>query len=325
MPRCDFKLDWSKGFHLTFPQYSELRNCSRLLALQSLLLLHQGRVDEALEVCRANLRVTNAADDPTLNGQSLQYEIIGVACKSLGAVLRESHPSAARCSSLVHEIADTDLVAGYVGALEGQRATVIALFEKLRVSRNPAKDTGHLLRQPTTSDKPASRRRVKLAPFWRWMIASDELTYLQLMERTIRQASLPYRRAVRIHPSVEESAKHLPKMPPRLFTAMLVPAYTHIHLTRDRAIASLGLAEIALLLKAYRAGHGRYPVSLPQLAAANDRPLPTDPFSGKPFVYRREGQGFLIYSCGPNLKDDHGTQPPPDKRDEGDIVMRCAR
>jgi len=59
------------------------------------------------------------------------------------------------------------------------------------------------------------------------------------------------------------------------------------------------------------------------LGGLNGRPLPTDPFSGKPFVYRREGAGFLIYSWGPNLKDDGGKVGKT--QDEGDIVMRCGR
>jgi hypothetical protein len=45
-------------------------------------------------------------------------------------------------------------------------------------------------------------------------------------------------------------------------------------------------------------------------------------------VYRREGAGFVVYSFGPDMKDDGGkplqysqNQDPP----QGDIVWRCAR
>jgi uncharacterized protein YfaT (DUF1175 family) len=34
--------------------------------------------------------------------------------------------------------------------------------------------------------------------------------------------------------------------------------------------------------------------------------VPVDPFTGKQLVYRREGEGFVVYSLGSNLKDDGG-------------------
>ncbi len=34
--------------------------------------------------------------------------------------------------------------------------------------------------------------------------------------------------------------------------------------------------------------------------------VPIDPFTGKPLVYRREGEGFIVYSLGSNQKDDGG-------------------
>lgn len=56
-------------------------------------------------------------------------------------------------------------------------------------------------------------------------------------------------------------------------------------------------------------------------------PPAEDPFSGKPFAYRREGSGFCLYSIGPNLKDDGGKEPsePGKIGEEGDMVWRCER
>jgi len=50
--------------------------------------------------------------------------------------------------------------------------------------------------------------------------------------------------------------------------------------------------------------------------------VPIDPFTGKPLVYRREGEGFIVYSLGTNQKDDGGrmtwevTQLVADKDDD---------
>jgi hypothetical protein len=35
--------------------------------------------------------------------------------------------------------------------------------------------------------------------------------------------------------------------------------------------------------------------------------LPNDPNSGKPFLYKRDGEGFLLYGVGANGNDDGGS------------------
>jgi hypothetical protein len=90
-------------------------------------------------------------------------------------------------------------------------------------------------------------------------------------------------------------------------------------------VAQLDLARVALLLKAYRAEHGSYPESLSALAKSDGKPLPGDPFSGKSFIYRKDGAGFVLYSWGEDLKDDGGAPPPPDSVKKGDIVVKVTR
>ena len=58
----------------------------------------------------------------------------------------------------------------------------------------------------------------------------------------------------------------------------------------------------ALILIKLRKGSGAYPADLSGI-----RPEWTiDPFSGQPFVYRKDADGILLYSVGENLKDDGG-------------------
>jgi hypothetical protein len=59
----------------------------------------------------------------------------------------------------------------------------------------------------------------------------------------------------------------------------------------------------ALRLEAYRKKNGRYP---PSLVTLGNDPLFTDPFSGKPLVYRSSGHSYTLYSVGPNGEDDGG-------------------
>jgi len=71
--------------------------------------------------------------------------------------------------------------------------------------------------------------------------------------------------------------------------------------------ARLRLVYTALRLESHRKTRGQYP---PSLDALGSDPLFTDPFSGQPFVYRRDGAGYTLYSVGPNGKDDGGESRP---------------
>jgi len=79
--------------------------------------------------------------------------------------------------------------------------------------------------------------------------------------------------------------------------------------------ACMKVATFDALARATRAGlacrihkgrTGQYPESLEALVPGLLDEVPIDPFTGKSFVYRRDGEGFIVYSLGSNRKDDGG-------------------
>lgn len=61
-----------------------------------------------------------------------------------------------------------------------------------------------------------------------------------------------------------------------------------------------------LACRLYKSRTGHYPQTLDELVPELLTEVPIDPFTGKPLVYRREGEGFIVYSLGSNEKDDGG-------------------
>ena len=61
-----------------------------------------------------------------------------------------------------------------------------------------------------------------------------------------------------------------------------------------------------LACRLYKSRTGQYPESLEALVPGILTVVPIDPFTGKPLVYRRDGEGFIVYSLGSNQKDDGG-------------------
>lgn len=106
--------------------------------------------------------------------------------------------------------------------------------------------------------------------------------------------------------------------------------------TANRTQNSLFTATLAL--QAYRQEHGAYPFSLTALAPAYLSHIPTDPFNaGRPLQYRHTKSTYLLFSIGPDRRDDGGApvinaafpakstdQPNPrfvvDSSSRGDIV-----
>jgi hypothetical protein len=82
------------------------------------------------------------------------------------------------------------------------------------------------------------------------------------------------------------------------------------------------ITELRLAVRAYEQQHGAPPSSLEALVPAYLPAVPPDPFAPKPLVYRQTSTGPLVYSRGPDGKDDGGkdlgSRVYPDSR--GDIV-----
>jgi hypothetical protein len=65
---------------------------------------------------------------------------------------------------------------------------------------------------------------------------------------------------------------------------------------------------VSLALRAYELEHGQYPDSLTALSPSYLTKLPDDPFAASGTLhYRRTGKSYLLYSVGPDGKDDGGT------------------
>jgi len=136
----------------------------------------------------------------------------------------------------------------------------------------------------------------------------------------------PYQRHVRNLRS-DNFVSALPKY--RYFLIdIFIPAVDRVSEIGYWSKASHEATVTILALKRWRLEKNAYPPTLDELVAAGYlKELPLDPYSDKPFVYKRIGDDFTLYSLGPNFTDDSGT-PGTDSRgrvgkwrDNGDTVF----
>lgn len=92
--------------------------------------------------------------------------------------------------------------------------------------------------------------------------------------------------------------------PKRFLNSFITPVYSQASVKEQQEVALVRLMGCAAAIKRHRQRTGAYPASLKALQLGE---MATDPFTGKPFVYRRDAKrGFQLYSLGQNKTDDGG-------------------
>ena len=109
----------------------------------------------------------------------------------------------------------------------------------------------------------------------------------------------------------------------QILVCLLLPAISACANAEDRGTMQFDLTKLAFALAAYRADRGAYPAKLADLTPKYVAEVPKDIFNAAELHYRQEGGGYLLYSVGPNGKDDGGKGL--DDRKEGRRLGRHRR
>jgi hypothetical protein len=313
--------------------FSRTRSLVQLAALQSVWLARHGQPDEALHWTAVGIRMArHAGMYPTTVGLLVECADSAITLVPAQEVIGANRAGAAARQELAAALAAVDLNQVLAVALRRSMADRLERFEERRSGRGPSVD----LRSSEVAEGMFAKAglpgvgsalwRLYYSPLGRPLVALDEGTYIDLVPQAQAAAALPS----------AEGHRLLARMEPRLprwrwlasGTTLALPEYVFAPLKRDAALANVDLCRLTLALQDYRESHGQYPDTLDKLSATDSRLHLTDPFSGKPYVYRREGPGFLVYSFGPDMVDDGGTPNVDEKgkyHETGDIVWRCAK
>jgi hypothetical protein len=92
--------------------------------------------------------------------------------------------------------------------------------------------------------------------------------------------------------------------------SIFMPAASAAYRAEWKTKAQRDLAQVAIALAGYRAEHGAYPEQLSALSPDWLNNVPDDLFIEKPLHYNRRGADeAILYSVGPDQKDDGGEEP----------------
>ena len=101
---------------------------------------------------------------------------------------------------------------------------------------------------------------------------------------------------------------------------MLVPAIGRVNELQLELIAQMRITRTGLALLQDSKIQGPFPDTLEKLKLKDIN----DPFSEEPLLYRPDPNGFVLYSVGPDEKDNGGSPKEKKQKTDWDIVWSYA-
>ncbi len=307
-------------------QPSRMLGCA--LAARSMLHAGEGRFEEAWRDALACHRLGRLIGQSGSNVEGL----VGIAvecitCKATAALIERFRPDRARLASIAAELrrlpapgdiaekVDTSerfIVLDMGRYLEQKGLKVLAseytnvwplgdllpvdMGEAMRTVNRWQDDTVAALRAPTRDERLALLRAI-----------------------AAREAAIPSRTTgVRfVLSSLCGDARHRGRQLGELAISRMTPNTDKIMNAYDRVRQEHANLLVALALESHRLDKGAYPAKLSDLAEK----APDDLFSGKELIYKRDGEGYLLYSVGPDGLDGGGKGSDDDPKGD-DIAVR---
>lgn len=298
-PACDFKRDWDRGPDLLLPEYADMRKMARLVAIKAELLERDGKPMEALKQIEIGSKmVQHLSEEPILIGMLVQI--------ALEAILdREWHNLVNRHWQDASFLTRAEQVSKGFGKLpdfrNAMRGEVIMGIVAIRMIREKKFDTNQIVNQSGGNEQsPKMQFSAESAPifeknllsYWRKAFAAmneaqgSALQVAQAMDKVAKEEEVEIKK---------DPAGHA-------LNAILMPVFSQAGNKTVHVEAMRKLRELKILLLQRRAKHGSFPADL----SGFDAKLTTDPFTGKPLHYKRENNGFRLWSVGANGVDDGG-------------------
>lgn len=312
-PGCRFERDWSRpALDMLLPEVQEMRRAARLLTLAARRAAADGDGEQALaDVVRIHRLGMHAASEPILISGLVGQAIDALALGTLADVLPRLEKSDL---PLLEKDSLRDFVATpirYQRAFLGEEAFGLAMLGDL-ADGSKGMTTLELLQsvsgEPTrfTFDSPFSLL------YRCFMLPADIASYRDILRRyqdiagkMLLPKSQPYPVVVKETAEIEET---LESRPAGVFAALLAPALSGVLKSQARSAAMHDVAGVLVAaIRARLAGASLAESLVPEAVPA----LPGDPFTeDKPLLAKRDDDGWVVYSVGPDGEDDGG--PPPD-------------
>jgi hypothetical protein len=301
-----------------------VRAAGKLLALRAMGNLGDGGLDNSWRDIVAIHRFARLAmQHEFLVERMVAIQINGIACEATGALLSHRTVPTEMLRQIQHDLHAFPEFNGIAQSLDrADRVTHLDSVIRLKAGYADGwqkqlglKDTLAKVSRSVPADWNIALRRGK--EFYDLMVAAAKMP-----RGTLRDKALAEIDAKRDQMEKDASQRlrnlwtlnHIDRGEVFASTtiALFAPDLEKMLVVQDSANDMLRLTRLAAAIAVYESENGTYPEDLGSLVPRIIATLPVDIFSGNSFVYKLEPHGFLLYSVGPNKKDEQGSNEKSD-------------
>lgn len=297
---------------------TRLRTLATTIRYQALIAYDAGRHDEAVRQAQLLETVARGAES---HGAIVAY-LIGVGCRSMQADLLAAFAPELKIGDAAGSVPPKalrrviiDLLDESVEALEVRNAWRAERVMNLQLLMGV--DAGRYSFGGMTSSGPTGSNPPKTSgdPFYqryvsRPMLRGSALTCINNATANIAALQLPDWPSASAQ--VDLAAADIvanPNAARNRLAKLLLPSNKRVVEAHYRVLADRRLAAISLAIRWFEVDHGALPESLEKLVPQYLSAVPLDPMAAnRGFIYRTAGSDPIVYSVGPDGRDDAGDE-----------------
>jgi hypothetical protein len=292
--------NFDDGYAMLLPELAMLKREAQFFTLEAVDAIATGDNPRAIAAIADVARVGHCLKtDPLLIGQLVRIACYNIAINDAERLLKHRQLSDVESSQLVAILDEMKQDDGIKRAMVGKRAFAWALLdssvEQQFAALSPSGAEGEAL---SFSDTTFAFRIMRFTG----VMGAEKRLMAETYDQTIRCLDKPgYATTEELHDIFETMGQQARRFPPKMLTMLLMPALQNSGERAARLEALRRCALTALAVEHHRQTHnGALPPDLTTLGAA----ALEDPFTGRPLLLKKTGQGYVVYSVGPDRTDN---------------------
>jgi hypothetical protein len=314
-PHCRYELDYARGAEMVVPHFSDLWGLTAAVCGYAWRQAEIGDSDGAWKTTLAAVLLADALrHEPLIDSQLVRMKQAGIVCGHIQRMADAVTPDAKDAAAISEALTAFEAREPFVRGLDGER-----IFSGEWVYGQSAADVTTLMSSGGCLHHASFTPRAVMV-----VAGCISMPALKVGHAEYLRAMQAYAECAEEGASIAEDDfcdRLIEGLPWYALNArVLVPAHSTVGRRQVEMESVARVTRVGLQVLRIRATGGTWPVSLEAAGVAEaDR---RDPFTGGDLVYKVEGGGFVLYSLGPDQRDDGGT-PRKEYDDSGyDIVWR---
>ena len=331
--------DTTEMMSIFMPKLSGFRKLARALLWRARLRAEQGRFEDAFVDMKSCYRLgQHIRGDKTLIEQLVGIAIEAMSVRTVREIVGEYEIDSAILADLQRDFEQIIDDENFAISFEAEKLCMYDEIQRCFTSDRFGKGHLYLPRFRRISDLGSGYVEEGVEPFIFDLVYSVPFLFGHPnKEETLKSVNALYdyfeqlslKTAVQRHTesdAIDDKFNEL--LGGNIFLGTLTPALGRVIEIGTRVPIEVRATLTMIAIFRYNRDTGQFPQNLNQLVTAGYlKQLPIDSYSDKPLVYKKTEDNFILYSFGPDFKDDDGVSAKDSKgrarpwRDNGDTVF----